>query len=384
MATIKVQLKKHYKKDDGTYPIVFYVYEVKPQYIYTGYSVKEDQFKDGQVLRKHPDAVIINARIEDQRTEIVASIIPGVGYIKGMKPNPVYRSNFCEYLRKRANQFKQSEQIDFAYKCDNLAQEMVDIKGRDVYSGEIDMDFIRLYVASCKAIPNSHNTVMGKLKNLSTLYNQAVGEGLASLPNPFDYYERKLEPVSREKLNMSQIKSLEQLQLPIGATSWHVRNAFLLSFYCQGMRFESVCMLSWQHIRADGIYYQMNKGKKWRRLEIHQKLQGILDLYTGNQPYVLPFFKEVVQDRIHLRRMKGSASAIANEYLKIIGNMAGIPYPITFHIARHTFAYLAKTKGVSTDLIKDALGHSDMKTTEGYLKSLDDSHINEAVRSVWE
>lgn len=382
MATVKVQLKKHRAKNDGTYPIVIYIYEVRPQYIYVGYSVKEEQFRDGQV-RKHPDAAIINARIEDKRADIIGSIVPNVGYVPGIKQSQASRANFCDYVRKRAKQFRTAHQIDFAYKCDNMAKEMASIKGRDIYCGEIDMDFIRAYVAHCKSIPNTHNTVMGKLKNLCTLYNQAVAEGFASMPNPFDFYERKLDPVAREKLTMEQMNNIENLQLPEQSTVWHVRNSFLLSYYCQGMRFESACMLKWEHIRPDGIYYQMNKGKKWRRLEIHPKLQGILDLYTGSRPYVLPFFKEEVKNPVHLRKMKGSASAIANEYLKIIGNMAEVPYPITFHMARHTFAHLAKTKGVSTDVIKDALGHSDMKTTEGYLKSLDDSRINEAVRGVW-
>lgn len=100
MAIVKVQLKKHRRRDDGTFPVVIYVYEKKPQYIYTGFTVKEDQFKEGQSgwIRKHPDAAIWNAKIEDRRQEVSNSIVPGVGYIDGAQSINT-NHNFCEYLR---------------------------------------------------------------------------------------------------------------------------------------------------------------------------------------------------------------------------------------------------------------------------------------------
>lgn len=397
MAIVKVQLKKHRKRDDGTFPVVIYIYEKKPQYVYTGYAVKEDQFKEGQGnwIRRHPDATVWNTKIEDKRQEVSNSIVPGVGYVEGGQTINT-NHNFCEYLRYRAGLFKKAEQIDMGLKCSRYALEIKELLGRDIYSREIDLKFIRSYMAYCKApkrdknnhiLPgNSHNTIMRKVKNLRTLYGQAISEGFAIAPNPFEKIKTSLDPVNKQKLNESEITAIEALSFTPGQTIFHVRNAFLFSYYCQGMRFESVCVTKHEHIKGGVLLYQMEKGKKWRELTIHPKLRTIINWYLENHkgPYLFPFLKAEVIGKADLRNKKGAASTVVNEFLKIIGDMAGVQFPLKFHEARHTFAYQAKKKGVYAGVIQDALGHTDSKTTENYLNALDDDLINDAVRAVYE
>ncbi len=45
--------------------------------------------------------------------------------------------------------------------------------------------------------------------------------------------------------------------------------------------------------------------------------------------------------------------------------------PITTYWARHSYASLLKQSGQSVELIREMLGHSDIKTTESYLKRFD-------------
>ena len=52
--------------------------------------------------------------------------------------------------------------------------------------------------------------------------------------------------------------------------------------------------------------------------------------------------------------------------------------PITFHTARHTWATIAKFRGISVEVISEALGHASISTTEGYLKQFDDDEIKKA------
>ncbi|MGH7239868.1 MAG: tyrosine-type recombinase/integrase, partial [Candidatus Saccharimonadales bacterium] len=61
---------------------------------------------------------------------------------------------------------------------------------------------------------------------------------------------------------------------------------------------------------------------------------------------------------------------------------------VTFHVARHTFADLLKKyqseKGKSDIyLIQEALGHSDVKTTETYLGSLGNDEVNTQVNEMF-
>ena len=47
----------------------------------------------------------------------------------------------------------------------------------------------------------------------------------------------------------------------------------------------------------------------------------------------------------------------------------GIDKKATTYVARHTFSTVLKRSGASTEYIQEALGHSDVKTTENYLDS---------------
>jgi len=64
-----------------------------------------------------------------------------------------------------------------------------------------------------------------------------------------------------------------------------------------------------------------------------------------------------------------------NKDLTEIGKIAKIPNPdqITFYVARHTFATVLKDSGHSVEMIKELLGHEDIKTTQIYLGSFDDA-----------
>lgn len=52
--------------------------------------------------------------------------------------------------------------------------------------------------------------------------------------------------------------------------------------------------------------------------------------------------------------------------------------PITFHLARHTWATIAKSRGIPVAVISEALGHASVSTTEGYLKRFEDDEIKRA------
>jgi len=61
-----------------------------------------------------------------------------------------------------------------------------------------------------------------------------------------------------------------------------------------------------------------------------------------------------------------------NGYLKDIADICGITKPLTFHIARHTFATtVTLTNGVPIETISRMLGHKKLSTTQIYSKVVD-------------
>ncbi|MDR2058395.1 MAG: site-specific integrase [Dysgonamonadaceae bacterium] len=66
-----------------------------------------------------------------------------------------------------------------------------------------------------------------------------------------------------------------------------------------------------------------------------------------------------------------------NKLLKTIAETVGINKKITSHIARHTFATLTLTKGVSIESVSKMLGHADIKTTQIYAKIANEKISND-------
>jgi site-specific recombinase XerD len=61
-----------------------------------------------------------------------------------------------------------------------------------------------------------------------------------------------------------------------------------------------------------------------------------------------------------------------NAYLKEIADLCGIHKPLTFHIARHTFATtVTLSNGVPIETVSKMLGHKNLRTTQHYAKILD-------------
>ena len=52
------------------------------------------------------------------------------------------------------------------------------------------------------------------------------------------------------------------------------------------------------------------------------------------------------------------------------------------YTARHSFATVLKKSGVNIALISEALGHSDLATTQIYLDSFDNEQIDDAMKNL--
>ena len=67
-----------------------------------------------------------------------------------------------------------------------------------------------------------------------------------------------------------------------------------------------------------------------------------------------------------------------NKALKTISKDLELETTLSSYTARHTYATGLKMKGLSVEVIKESLGHTDIKTTETYLRSFENSVVDEA------
>ena len=118
--------------------------------------------------------------------------------------------------------------------------------------------------------------------------------------------------------------------------------------------------------------------------------QQIAKIYnTENQKqdnYIFPFLSntEVFLTKKKLvSRLSGRTTKI-NEHLKTIARKAEIDKKLTSHVARHSFAEIARVKGVPLYDISKALGHSSLAITEQYLSSFDENSLKNAMAKIFQ
>ncbi len=67
-----------------------------------------------------------------------------------------------------------------------------------------------------------------------------------------------------------------------------------------------------------------------------------------------------------------------NKGLKVVAEKIGLKIPLTFYCSRHSWASIAKSKGVPVGVISDGLGYDSELTTQIYLSTLDSSAVDNA------
>jgi integrase len=406
MPTVKAMLDKRYKSKDNTHQILIRIRNGKDlRDIGTGYKVQEKDWKDGLVFGKHPEAHFINNHIEHvigEAKQYIAECklhkrpirLDLIGKVQGSH-------SWIEYLLHRAKQYREKGMIRTENKVSRAAKEFIvfnnqnvtfkqliederarlPLRGNPVFMEDISIDFLRNYEGFLVKIGNDNNTRRKKFKNLGTWYQDAIKDGKASEPNLFKEYKILSKPVKKAKLTDAEVLAIEQLQLKPGPIN-DARNLWLFSYYCKGNRFETCITCRRSAIRNGRIYFKMNKGEKYISVKIHSRLQAIIDQYPNGE-FIFPYIKELPTDIKEYQKVIDSRNVIVNRNLKIIAGLVGITQDLSFHIARHTFAFHLKKKSDNIHVIKESLGHSKSSTTEQYLQSLDDETLDKEMDKLY-
>lgn len=105
-----------------------------------------------------------------------------------------------------------------------------------------------------------------------------------------------------------------------------------------------------------------------------------------NTAFIFPFLSNDKRlddpDRLYCRL--SSLTAMINLRLKKIALLADIDKKLSSHIARHSFADIARKKGMKIYDISKALGHTSLAITEKRLSGFDDDALEGAMERIFE
>lgn len=246
----------------------------------------------------------------------------------------------------------------------------------DVPLEDIDSGMMMEYEAYLKRNGKCPNTISFYMRNLRTLYNRAFEEGLVENRNPFRHVHTGVEKTVKRAVSSEVIGRIKRLDLDSCPALGLVRDLFLLCFYLRGMSFVDLAFLRKRDLQHGVLVYRRHKTGQKLCVKWEKPMQEIVRRYTdAGSPYLLPI---ITHPGIDERRQYLNASHLMNKRLKMIGRMVGCPITLTFYVARHGWASIARSQKVPVPVISEALGHDSEDTTRIYLALLDSSIVDRA------
>ena len=158
------------------------------------------------------------------------------------------------------------------------------------------------------------------------------------------------------------------------------RDIFILSYLCSGINFTDIANLKPGNIIDNRLQYIRQKTGKKISLQLSPDANQIIRRHqktTAQSGYLFPILdikthKTAIQKQNRIHKVLGKT----DKGLKRIAELTEINISLTTYVARHSFATVLKKSGVNVALISEALGHSDLATTQIYLGSFENEQID--------
>lgn len=251
---------------------------------------------------------------------------------------------------------------------------------KDLSFEAFDSELMEMYEAYLKEKGLVKNSTSYYMRIWRTVYNLAVEGGYTIDKKPFKHVYTGIDKTVKRAVPFKVIKMIKDLDLALEPPLALARDLFLFSFYTRGMSFIDMAYLKKSDLQHGILTY--NRKKTGQRLTIlwEQLMQEIVDRYRDDDSdFLLPILRgSDVDDR---KQYKLRAKQIGRNLNKV-GLRIALKIPLTFYVARHSWASIAQDRRVSTDLIREGLGHDNEKTTHIYLASLSTSQIDQANRKI--
>ena len=393
MATIKIKFRP--SSINGKEGTLYYqvIHNRIVRSVSTNYKLFPDEWdKAASTIRKTADNLernrylnILAARIEED-TERLRVAIRKLEQSGNYTPGQIVaaylasdsNSDFIAYARKEVDRTRRMGKVRTAEAYASSLNSFQRFWGEqgDMAFEDIDAALMTEYEAYLEQDGKCPNTVSFYMRNLRTLYNRAVEEGVTENRSPFRRVNTRVEKTVKRAVTAEIIARIKELELSLHPALEFTRDLFLLCFYLRGMSFVDLAFLKKKDLQNGVLVYRRRKTGQQLCIKWEPSMQEIVRKYSDPEsPYMLPIIKESGKDE---RRQYLNASHLMNRKLKKIGRMIGCPIKLTFYVSRHGWASIAQSQHIPLPVISEALGHDSEDTTRIYLALLDTAVVDRA------
>lgn len=295
--------------------------------------------------------------------------------------------NLADYTRKIADELAREKRHGNSLLYRNLAH-LFDLYKPNTRLADINTAWLTRFEHYQRAERGMKPGGIGaNMRTLRAVCNRAIKAGVMRQDwYPFRSYTigHLSQPTPKRAISLEDIARMAEADLKGNRDEIIARDLFLFSLYARGMNLVDIAHLRPENINVGRIEYIRRKTHQLYSVAVNENTRRILECYAGHSAmYCFPILSDFHdtdkrrQERIH------RVMVDVNKALRAIAARLGMPTDrLSFYTARHTYASALKERGVSTEVISEALGHSNLKTTEIYLKAFDRSVIDEVDRLI--
>jgi integrase/recombinase XerD len=258
----------------------------------------------------------------------------------------------CEYISWISNTHSKSY-IERAVK---LSFKMLkDFIGKDILLTDITTNVVDNFFSS--TFSRAEYSARLYLRTLKSAFNTAIRWGLIEI-NVFS----KIKPPRAFKTLPSYINEVDLSKICDVTKEDYLKELFEFAFL-SGARLGEILVLTWDNINLnEKIIHVSNsetfqtKNKQDRIIPINNRLAEILTNMVKKKINAsdLLFYK--------VYNVKLNSNFVSKKFKKSV-RIAGLSNSYHFHVLRHSFASIIHQKGASLTVVKELLGHQDLKTT---------------------
>jgi len=255
----------------------------------------------------------------------------------------------------------------------------------DFLFSEIDVLWLNNYEQWLKKRGNKGTTISVQFRTLRAIYNKAIDAlSVKRKDYPFNEYKVSKFDTSTKKraISKEEIMKIRSVNLT-DPKQIFARDIFMFTYWCGGINFVDISNLQANNIVDGRVSYIRHKTHKLITIQLLPEAKIILERYTQGHEnnYLFPILdvnihKTAKEKQIRIHNILNQI----DKRLKDVAELAKVNFHITTYVARHSFATILKNSGVNIALISEALGHSDMATTQIYLDGFGSNQVNEAMK----
>lgn len=390
MASIKLILRSDKVDQTGEAPLFLRIIkDRKTKFISLGLKFKLTEWDEEKqrVKKNHSNSARMNAFISNKVAEAEGEVADlqrkhkgvSTGKLKaaimGKKPE-----NYFEYVYGRLDKLKESLKYSVWLNYYSYTKKLEKYVGsRELLFEDITFSFLNDYKAwMINTRNNNPTTVSWTFRLMRKFTKEAISDGVApATAYPYDKMNITAPQPTKHFLTKEQVEQLRVLPVRETTNAKIYRDMFVFCCFAGGLRFSDVLELTWENYIEDEhrIVKVIRKSGRSHNFKIGTTAQEILKLYrnadTKPTDYIFPVLTSEMQYAGHGEnhfKVKSTLSRCANLQLHKFGKELGLPFTLTFHASRHTFATNALKNGMRIEYVSKLMDHASIGITQVYAK----------------